>query len=311
MHFNFVGNRRIGYVFSTLAVLVAIGLLASVGLNYGVEFTGGSIYHYRFQGEVTEENIRQALSTPQFEELGEPQVQRVLGALEAVGETEGSEFIIRTKFEEKAAQAATGDVDEKIDRVLSTLGQAERMGVEKIGPTIGQELRSKANWCILLGALIILSYISLRFEFRMAVAALIAELHDCFFVLGIFALLQHEFTLDILAAVLTILGYSINDSIVVLDRIRENLRLKRKLPFDEIVNLSINQTLSRTINTALTTQLALMALLVLGPLNVRDFALAMTIGVVVGTYSSICIVSPILVSWYYKDHPSASRSQEF
>ncbi len=124
-------------------------------------------------------------------------------------------------------------------------------------------------------------------------------------ILGFFALIRHEFSLDVLAALLTILGYSINDSIIVLDRVRENLRLKRKMAFDEIVNLSINQTLTRTINTSVTVQLSVLALLFIGPTNVRDFALAMTIGIFVGTYSSIFVVAPILVSWYYKDHPAA------
>ncbi len=305
-HYNFVGNRRIGYAVSAVAFVVSVALLAIVGLNYGVEFTGGSVYHYRYSKPVDTNQIRTLLTTPSFEELGDVRVQRVLGALDAAGESKGSEYIIKTKFEEKVESMEGQDLESRMDTVLSSLGDGlNRLSVEKIGPTVGAALKVKAFWCAFLGSLFILFYIGIRFQFRMAVVSIAALIHDCFILLGIFALIQHEFTLDILAALLTTLGYSINDSIIALDRIRENLRIKRKLGFDEVVNLSINQTLSRTLNTSITVQLAVLALLFIGPANIRDFALAMTIGVVVGTYSSIFIVSPMLVSWHYKDHPGA------
>jgi preprotein translocase subunit SecF len=227
--------------------------------------------------------------------------------MEAAGQSLGQEYIIRAKFEEHIAKAsAADDIESKLDRALSVLGGgAERLSIERIGPTVGESLKTKAFWCAFLGCLGILLYIWVRFEFRSGVASLVTQVHDCFVILGVFALLQHEFTLDILAALLTVIGFSINGSIMVLDRIRENLRLRRKLPYGELVNLSINQSLARTLNTAVFVQLAVLPLLFIGPVNVRDFALAMTIGVVVGTYSQICVICPILVDWYYRDHPAA------
>ncbi len=308
-HINFVGIRHIGYAISVISFVAAVSLLYFWGLTYGVEFAGGSVFHYRFKGAVDENTIRATLSTPAFADLGDVQVQRVMGAMEAAGQASGQEYIIKSKFEEHIAKGVAADeVETRMDKALSAIGGgAERLSVEKIGPTVGATLKVKAFWCAFLGCLGILLYIAVRFEFRMAVAAIVAEVHDCFLILGIFALLRHEFTLDILAALLTILGYSINDSIIVLDRVRENLRLKRKLGFDEIVNLSINQTLGRTIMTSVTVQLSVLALLFIGPANVRDFALAMTIGIAVGTYSSIFVVAPILVDWYYKDHPAVQQ----
>ncbi|MBI3892609.1 MAG: protein translocase subunit SecF [Candidatus Wallbacteria bacterium] len=308
-HLNFVGIRHIGYAVSGISFLASLCLLYFWGLNYGVEFAGGSVFLYRFKTAVEANTIRATLSTPVFADLGDVQVQRVMGAMEATGHGKGEEYIIKTKFEEKVAKTgAADDTEARMDKALSTLGGgAERLSVEKIGPTVGASLKVKAFWCAFLGCMGILLYIAARFEFKMAVAAIVAEVHDCFMILGLFTLMQREFSLDILAALLTILGYSIHDSIIVLDRVRENLRLKRKLAFDEIVNLSINQTMSRTIITSLTVQLSILALLFIGPSNVRDFALAMTIGVVVGTYSSIFVVAPILVDWYYHDHPTGQQ----
>ena len=161
---------------------------------------------------------------------------------------------------------------------------------------------------LIISILGILLYVSIRFEFVHAIAAVCALLHDSIIVMGIFAILQKEVNIGIMAALLTIIGYSLNDSIVILDRIRENTRLKGRLPYDQRVNLSLNQSLTRTINTSVTTLLAVASLLFLGGAVIHDFALAMTIGVFVGTYSSIFIVSPILVSWYYKDHEKAPRA---
>lgn len=168
---------------------------------------------------------------------------------------------------------------------------------ELVGPTISKGLQLRAMLVVLLGMIVILIYISFRFSFRFGVGAVVALFHDVLITIGVFSIVNKEMTIPIIAALLTILGYSINDSIVVSDRIRENLKLRRREQFPAIVNASINQTLSRTIITSLTTLLVLVALVILGGEVIRDFALALIIGVVVGTYSSIFILAPIVVEW--------------
>jgi preprotein translocase subunit SecF len=316
--FNIVAKMTQGFGISAVVIVACVVCLAIIGLNWGIDFKGGSIFHYRFEGEVTEAQVRTCLAnSPLKADLGEVVVQRVLGqvdlgidmadeadrAPEAEG---GSEFIIHTEVSEEVTESE--DIEPKLEALLGTLGSFKKMRREFIGPTVGRHLQVKALWALVIAILGILCYISLRFEFTHAVAAVVALVHDSVIVLGVFCLLQKEVNIGIMAALLTIIGYSLNDSIVVLDRIRENNRLKARMPFDIRVNLSINQSLSRTVNTSVTTMLAVIALLVLGGVVIRDFALAMTIGVLVGTYSSIFIVSPILVLWHYRSHPNAPRS---
>jgi len=324
IRFDFIGRMQQGFAPSGICMLVARGFLTIVGLNYVIDFRGGSIFHDRFTGDVNEEKIRTALNNSAIkEELGEIVVQRVIGEVDlgltttegqaaASGSeatrVEGNEFIIRTEASREVTESE--DIEPKIEALFRSagLGDFEKLQRQFIGPTVGAQLQSKAMLALLVSIIGILLYISVRFEFAGAVASVIALIHDTVFVLGVFAILQKEINIDIMAALLTIIGYSLNDSIVVLDRIRENTRLKARLPFDFRVNLSINQSLSRTINTSVTTLLAVLALLVLGGVVIRDFALAMTIGVIVGTYSSNFIVSPLLVLWYYRAHPNAPRA---
>jgi preprotein translocase subunit SecF len=169
--------------------------------------------------------------------------------------------------------------------------------VESVGPKIGSELRTAALWAVLYSLLGILIYVSFRFDFRFAVAAIIATAHDVLITLTFFSLSGMEISLSVIAALLTIVGYSLNDTIVVFDRIRENLGVRRREDFNTLVNTSINETLSRTVITAGTTVLALIALLAFGGEVIRDFALTLTLGVVVGTFSSIYIASPVLIEW--------------
>jgi len=216
-------------------------------------------------------------------------------------------LIIHTEASQEVIEAE--DVEPKLEALFrsGSLGGFNKYKREFVGPTVGASLRSKSIIALVIAILGILLYISLRFEFVYAVAAVCALLHDSVIVMGIFAILQKEVNIGIMAALLTIIGYSLNDSIVILDRIRENSRLKGRLPYDQRVNLSLNQSLTRTINTSVTTLLAVVSLLLLGGIVIHDFALAMTIGVLVGTYSSIFVVSPIIIHWYYKEHEKASR----
>jgi len=173
--------------------------------------------------------------------------------------------------------------------------------VEKVGPTVGKELRFKALWAILLAMIAICIYITVRFEFKFAICALIALFHDVLVTLGIYSIAQRELSLPIIAAILTIIGYSLNDTIVVFDRIREDLDLMTNKNFKDIVNTSINQTLSRTLITSFTTLIVVLSLYFLGGSVINDFALVLLIGIIVGTYSSIFVAAPILVEWRRKD----------
>lgn len=333
---NVIGWSKTELTASAVAVLASWALIATMGLNYGIDFKGGAVYHYRFEKTVTEEQIRTLLEKSALApELGEITVTKVLeqiknepaeaapgqpaapattevaavpAAAPAQASFEGNEFLI--KAEVSAEGTEHEDIEPKLGALFATTGRYEKFQRESIGPTVGKELRTKALWAIVISIVGMLLYISMRFEYAPAVASVLALVHDTSIVLGIFALFQREVTISILAAILTIIGYSINDSIVVLDRVRENNRLKARLPFDVRANLAINQTLMRTINTSLTTELAVIALLFFGGPVVFDFALAMTIGIVVGTYSSDCLVCPLYVQWYYWAHPGAQRGIE-
>jgi len=281
-NFNFVGSRRVAYAISI--VIIAVGLISLLvqGLNYGVDFVGGTLLQFRFNREVEVEEVREALEGLN---LAKSTVQRF----------SPQEVIIRSP---KLSQ-------EEQDQVEKTLGEAfgevTLVRVEDVGPAVGADLRRMAIVAVLVALLGILLYVSIRFEFRPGVTSIIALVHDALVTLGMLSLLQREFSAPVLAAILTILGYSINDSIVVMDRVRENLRSRKKGEgFGELVNRSINETLSRTINTVLTTILPVLALLILGGEMLRDFSLTLLIGLIAGTYSSIFIVSSLWVEWEEK-----------
>jgi preprotein translocase SecF subunit len=233
--------------------------------------------------------------------------------------TVSTDFLIRTQgtFEESSSQESTNPLTETAEEEtdqsneVSSIGGVIQKGFsedypdnsfrfdreEMVGPRISKALLGRAIWIVLLGMGVILIYVSFRFTFRFGVAAVVALFHDVLITLGMFSILDKEITIPIVAALLTIVGYSINDSIVVSDRIRENLRLMRKEPFPTIVNNSIIQTLSRTVITGITTILVLVILYFFGGEVIHDFAIALLVGVIVGTYSSIFVVAPIVVEW--------------
>lgn len=278
-HINFMGVRRIAYVVSIILVALSLGSIAFRGLNYGIDFAGGTLLQFRFPREVTTEELRATLGAMNLEKSV---IQRF----------SPTEVVIRTP---KLSQEDQGRL---VALLKEKFGSAELLRIEDVGPAVGADLR-RMGIVALLGAIGgILVYVAFRFEFRPAVTSILALAHDGLFVVGVVSLLQKEFTIPILAAVLTILGYSINDSIVVMDRVRENLvGKKRSENLEEIVNRSINEVLSRTINTTLTTALPVLALYFFGGKMLQDFALAILVGLVVGTYSSIFVVSALWVDW--------------
>lgn len=290
---EFIKNRRIWYTISI--ILTGIGLLALLfwGLNFGIDFTGGTIIEFKFDmtNDITRGDIEEILG--QFD----------LADISSVTETSTPDFkgmLIRTKDLQPEQIFAIQDV------IQQKYTDAEMLRTEQVGPSIGQELRWKALLALSLASLAIVIYISFRFQFRFAIASIIALLHDVAIVLSFFAIFQWQLDTTFVAAILTIVGYSINDTIVIFDRIRENQKLQKRMPFDEMCNLSIVEMLPRSLKTGATTLLTIIALIVFGGASLKIFMVALFIGIVAGTYSSICIASPILVTWE-KLQPSVSK----
>jgi len=271
----FIEKRKIFYIISLLIIIPGLVSLVTKGLNLGIDFTGGSIVQVKMESSVQSAEVRSVLTG--------------IGLERADVSKSGSEFLIRT------SELDQQQTRELLDALKTEFKNVEFMSAESVGASIGKELTNKAILAVLIAALAMLIYISLRFEWTFGVAAIISEIHDILFVLGIFSIFQWEINTPFIAAMLTIVGYSINDTIVVFDRIRENLRLKRKEDYASLVNRSIAQSLNRSINTVLTSLFALVALFAFGGGNIRYFVLAMIIGFVIGAYSSIFVASPI---WY-------------
>ncbi len=280
---NFQKNRKIFIAFSTALILFGLGsILVRGGLNYGIDFAGGTLVQLKFDAPADIGKIRDALKGI---DLGESVIQEF-----------GSprEVIIRVE----KSSASLENLSDHITGALATAFGQDAFTVERVevvGPQVGRDLQRKALLALLYALIGVLIYITIRFEFRFAVGAILALVHDVLFTVGVFSVLNKEFTLPIIAAILTIVGYSLNDTIVLFDRIRERLRLKAKETYEATINKSINLTLSRTLLTSLTTLIVVLALFFLGGEVIHDFAFALTIGVVVGTYSSIFIASPTLL----------------
>ena len=280
---NFMNKRKLAMAFSILLILISIGSLVTKGLNLGIDFTGGYLIEAGYQHDVDLEQVRTALSDGDF---ADAQVQNV---------GTSKDIIVRIAPREDINKATIGD---NVLSILKTTSEqeVEMRRVEFVGPQVGDELRDDGGIALLVALGGILIYISLRFQLKSAVGAILALIHDVIITVGFFSLFQIDFDLSVLAAILAVIGYSLNDTVVVLDRIRETFRNIRKTSSVDILNISINQTLARTIVTSLTTLLVLLALFFLGGEIIHGFALALIIGVVIGTYSSIYIASSALMT---------------
>jgi len=278
--FSFIPKKMLFFAFSAALVLASIGMFAVNGLNYGIDFKGGILIEIKTDGPA---NIAELRGTLESLDLGDV-------ALQEFGEPD--DVLIRIQKQDGGDDAQQIAV-EAVKGVLDANTEYRR--VEFVGPTVSEELFEDGIMAVLLAIGAILLYIWFRFEWQFGVGAVVALVHDVIATIGAFSLLGLEFNLSTVAAVLTIAGYSINDTVVVYDRVRENLRKYKKLPLPELLNNSINETLSRTVMTSFTTLLALIALFVLGGPVIHDFSFAMIFGVVVGTYSSICVAVPVLL----------------
>jgi preprotein translocase subunit SecF len=288
-HYPFIEKRKAAFLFSGILILVAIGsMLANVALTgswqrYGVDFTGGSLIQVRFEIPMTAGELRDALggaSAPAITSFG----------------TE-NDFTIRAPvMEDASVDEVRQDLEDRIGAAFGS-GSFDVVRADLVGATVGLELQQKALFAIVFSFFLTLIYIAIRFELRFGVAAIIATVHDLILTLGFLSLFRVEIALPTVAALLTIVGYSLNDTIVVFDRVRENLGKKggRKEDQIELVNRSINETLPRTVLTSGTTLAVLGALLILGGAVLRDFTLVLILGVIIGTYSSIFVASPALL----------------
>jgi preprotein translocase subunit SecF len=274
-----MGKRKITSLISGVLLLASIVSLSLQGLNLGIDFTGGTLIEIGYPQAADLTQVRQTLSQSEFSD----------GVVQYFGTA--NDVLIRIPPREGLNSA---DVSNQILSLLG--GEAEMRRVEFVGPQVGEELRDDGGLAMIYALVGIFIYVALRFQRRFSVGAIAALVHDVVITMGFFSITQFDFDLSVLAAILAVIGYSLNDTIVVFDRVRENFRKLRETPPVEVFNFSINQMLSRTLITSLTTMLVLIALFIFGGEIIHSFATALIIGIVVGTYSSIYVASPVTLA---------------
>jgi preprotein translocase subunit SecF len=274
--FDIIKKRKIWYVISLLIILPGLFSIFTQGFNLSIDFTGGNIIEVKFNQSVTTTQVREIVKE---QGLTDNYIQQ----------STGNVFLIRT---EAGTEKQNAQLLEQLDQKLGGLTLLRN---DNVGPTVGKELTQKAVLALIIAAVLMTIYITWRFEFKQGIAAVIGIIHDLLVMLGFMSLLQLDLDSSFVAAILTVVGYSINDTIIIFDRIRENLRLKKQLPLDELINTSIWQTMARSINTVMTVLFVLVSLYLFGGTTIKHFVLILIIGVTSGMYSSIFISSTF---WY-------------
>lgn len=288
-NFDFIRYKVVAPAVSAVVILASIfSLWAHGGPNYGIDFKGGILIQLKFHQKVDVGEVRDALSALGLRNL----------VVQRFGLEEEHEYLVRVEQVETDLDALSGKIEQSLKERYGA-DSLEVRRTEIVGPKVGAELRRKGFLAVLYSIVGILIYITWRFEFRFALGAVLALVHDAVITIGCFSVLNKEINLPEVAAVLTVIGYSVNDTIVVFDRIRENMRRIRRQALDKVVNSSINETLSRTLLTAGTTLVVVLALFFLGGPVIHNFAFALMVGIVIGTYSSIYVASPIVLFWDY------------
>lgn len=280
--FDFMAKRQIALAFSILLIIASVSSLAMKGLNFGLDFTGGTLVEVAYPQSADLNKIRNRLENAGF---GDAVVQNFGSS---------KDVLVRLAPRENTSSQSLGD------KILTSLKEDDADVImrrqEFVGPQVGDELREDGGLAMLIALFFILVYVMARFEYRFALGSIAALIHDVIITIGVFSFFQIDFDLTVLAAVLAVIGYSLNDTIVVFDRIRENFRLMRKKDPGEIVNASLNQTLSRTMMTSVTTLIVVLAMFFLGGELIHAFAIALIIGILVGTYSSIYVASSMVIT---------------
>lgn len=284
LSFDFLGKRKLGFMISVTLLILTVALLLVRGLNWGIDFTGGMLVQLQSENAAPIADVRGALVDAGF----------VGATLQEYGAP--NEFLVRLPIAKVETDEHGGNISGRVAATVSTVaGYTDVRRTEFVGPQIGDELKEKGVLAILLALGAILFYVSVRFELRYAMGAVIALAHDVFMTVGFFALIQKEVSMPVLAALLTIIGYSLNDTIVVFDRVRENRRGNPKMKMMDVLNLSLNEMLNRTVMTSVTTLVVLLALFLFGGEVINGFALTLIFGVIVGTYSSVFVAAPVVL----------------
>ena len=301
-------SNLLSYI-SLAAILVSITLFFIMGLNYGIDFRGGTMFMVSSSEKIKVSDVRNTLSKSNFGDVSISQATNPLETLSA-GTLTSTDNIFIIKVEKTEGQ----NIETKVKALLlNKVPDIKFLQIESVGSKVSSELVRNGMLAVLFAVISVLVYIWLRFEWQFALGAVFALIHDVILTIGVFSILRYEFNLSIIAALLTIIGYSLNDTVVVFDRVRENLRNFKSLPLLKVLNMSINNTLSRTIMTSVTTLLALFALYFLGGDVIRGFTFAMIWGVLVGTYSSIFVAAKILLildvkrNWDEKDSKAGTQ----
>jgi preprotein translocase subunit SecF len=281
-NFDFMGKRKLAFIFSATLVILSIIFFFVRGLNYGIDFTGGTIVEVGYAQEADLAKVRSILVQSEFNDA----IVQYYGS--------ATDVLVRIPPHEGLNSA---DISNKLIELLGSTGKSiEIRRVEFVGPQVGDELKEDGGLAMIYALLGILIYVALRFQTKFSIGAIVALAHDVIITIGFFAVTQFNFDLTVLAAILAVIGYSLNDTIVVFDRIRENFHKLRKATPVEVMNISLNETLSRTIMTGVTTLLVLLALFFLGGEALHGFSLALILGILVGTYSSVYVASPVTLT---------------
>jgi preprotein translocase subunit SecF len=295
ININFVGRLKYAIAFSLIITVISVVAILWKGLNYGIDFAGGTLVQIKFHKAISADDIRKVLNQVGIDDS----VIQPFGA---------DEVVIRTAKSSSEIKGLSNKIEDSLNAAHGKdTFQVQR--VEVVGPKVGKDLTQKAILAVIFSWIGMLVYIAFRFEFRHAVGGIVGVIHDVIVVVGIFSIFNIEFTLTIVAALLTIIGYSIHDTIVVFDRVRENVRKDTKKNLRTVMNESINQTLSRTILTSFTVVLVVVVLYIFGGAVIHDFAFALLVGVIFGTYSSVFIASPVVLAWE-KYKPSTLKKKK-
>ncbi|MEE3242079.1 MAG: protein translocase subunit SecF [Candidatus Neomarinimicrobiota bacterium] len=293
---NFMASRNVGFIVSSICFVLSLFMLLS-GLNLGIDFRGGTMIGLNFSEDVEIQEVRAAMQSISIEgqefDLSAEEIKHFGNSTNVM-----IKFKVRDDAPENFEQEIVNHLYQNMNEKVPEDKNNFILSIDTVSPKIGSELSGKALWSIISALGLILFYISIRFEFKFAIGAILALVHDVIITLGIFSFTGYEITLGTVAAFLTIVGYSLNDTIVILDRIRENMKSSGTVLFESTINKSINQSLSRTLITSLTTLMVIIVLIYAGGEIIRPFAFTMLVGVIIGTYSSIYIASGLLASLY-------------
>jgi preprotein translocase subunit SecF len=283
---DFVGKRHIAIIASWLVILVGVASLTiKGGPSYGIDFAGGTLVQIKLDGETTAAQVREALKETELRGM----------TIQQFGD-KADEFLLRTQESSATLENLATTIQAAMEKAYGA-GKVDIRRTEMVGPQVGKDLRQKGLMAILFAIAGMLCYITFRFEFRFGLGAIVGLVHDVLITLTVFSLLNLEIDLTVVAAFLTIVGYSVNDTVIVCDRIRENMAKHPKEAIEPLINRSINETLSRTVMTSGITLLSVIALYLFGGSVIKNFAFAMLIGILIGTYSSIFVASPVIIYW--------------